>query len=145
MEKGLDNGNLKPAYVCGQIFAVLVDIQKAAFGKDLNAGIRERFFSFTATTPAAAFGRLMRLSQNHLTKIKTEKPKLSGYFDKRLQEICAKIDGHTFPAQLTLEEQGQFALGYYHKKQEGWENAKTNAELKKVLEDTKEDENGDKK
>jgi CRISPR-associated protein Csd1 len=120
---------------------VLVDIQKAALGKDLNAGIRERFFSFATTTPAAAFGRLMPLSQKHLSKLKNgDKTRLYGFFDKKLQEVCADLkDG--FPALLTLEEQGQFALGYYHKKQETWNTAKQNKELHEVLEN-KEEEDG---
>ena len=58
-----DLNDKSPAIVCGKIFAVMESIQRAAQGKDLNAGIRERFFSFASTSPAPAFGRLMKLSQ----------------------------------------------------------------------------------
>ncbi|GHV36790.1 CRISPR-associated Csd1 family protein [Spirochaetia bacterium] len=144
MGKELDDANLTPAYVCGQIFSVIVDIQRAAMGSELNADIRSRFFSFASTTPAAAFGRLMKLSQNHLSKLKIgNKSYLYGFFDKKLQEVCAKLDGEKFPAMLTLEEQGQFALGYYHKKQETLTLAQKNADLKKALVN-KEEEDGDK-
>jgi CRISPR-associated protein Csd1 len=86
----------------------------------------------------------MKLSQNHLSKLKTgNKSYLYGFFDKKLREVCAKLDGEKFPAMLTLEEQGQFALGYYHKKQETLTLAQKNAELKKALEN-KEEEDGDK-
>ena len=73
MEK-LDSGNNSTAYVCGQIFAEMESIQRAALGKNLNAGIRERFFSSASLTPATAFGRLARLSNQHLTKLRVEKP-----------------------------------------------------------------------
>ncbi len=139
MNEQLDKENLSPAYVCGQIFAVLVDIQRAALGKDINAGIRERFFSFASTTPAPAFGRLMKLSQTHLTKLKGEKPGLSVILDHELQFECAKITEHKYPAILSLEEQGQFALGYYHKKQETWKKAQANKELKEALENEEEE------
>jgi hypothetical protein len=133
MDTKLDLNNNVPAYVCGQIFAVLVDIQKAALGDDLNAGIRERFFSFASTAPASAFGRLMPLSQKHLSKLKNgDKSYLYRFFDKKLQEIC-EILKTGFPPLLTLEGRGQFALGYYHKKQETF-NAIKDKKLQKVLE-----------
>jgi CRISPR-associated protein Csd1 len=142
MSAKLDQTNKAPAYVCGQIFSVLVDIQKAVLGKNLNAGIRERFFSFASTTPASAFGRLMKLSQNHLSKLKNgDKTGLYGFFDKKLQEVCVALkDG--FPALLTLEEQGQFALGYYHKKQETLNTAKQNKEVQGALEIQEEEDGG---
>ncbi len=138
MKEQLDTENLSPAYICGQIFAVLVDIQRAALGRDINAGIRERFFSFASTTPAPAFGRLMKLSQNHLTKLKGEKPGISFVLDRELQELHAKIPGNEYPAVLTLEEQGQFALGYYHKKEETWQRIQASKELKEALENEEE-------
>lgn len=142
MSAKLDPNNKAPAYVCGQIFSVLVDIQRAALGKNLNAGIRERFFSFASTTPASAFGRLMKLSQNHLSKLKSgDKPYLYNFFDRKLREVCVDLKGD-FPALLTLEEQGQFALGYYHKKQETWNTAKQNKELQEALQ-IQEEEDGE--
>ncbi len=120
------------ALVCGKIFAVMESIQRAAQGKDLNAGIRERFFSFASTSPAPAFGRLMKLSQNHISKLKHEKPGLAVLLDRQLQELCSFIE--SFPAIFSLEEQGQFALGYYHQKQQEYDNAKINKELQPILE-----------
>jgi len=133
MNESLDVENLSRAYVCGQIFAVLVDIQRAAQGKNVNAGVRERFFSFASTTPASAFGRLMKLSQNHLTKIRSERPGVFIALDRQLQELNAKIIGNSYPPTLSLEEQGQFALGYYHKKQETWKKIQENKALKEAL------------
>lgn len=137
MIKEQNDPNVKsPAIVCGKIFAVMENIQRAAQGKDLNAGIRERFFSFASTSPAPAFGRLMKLSQNHISKLKHEKPGLAILLDRQLQELCSFLNG--FPAIFSLEEQGQFALGYYHQKQQDYDNAKNNKELQSII-DNKED------
>ncbi|MCL4547857.1 MAG: type I-C CRISPR-associated protein Cas8c/Csd1, partial [Bacteroidetes bacterium] len=73
---GHDETNKNIAYTCGGIFAVMESIQYHASGGNLNAGIRERFFSFASTMPATAFGRLMKLTQHHLSKIRGEKPGL---------------------------------------------------------------------
>jgi len=131
-----DQNDRSPALVSGKIFAVMESIQRAALGKDLNAGIRERFFTFASTSPAPAFGRLMKLSQNHISKLKHEKPGLAVLLDRQLQELCGFID--CFPAIFSLEEQGQFALGYYHQKQQDYDNAKINKELKPILENEEE-------
>ncbi len=127
-----DPDDKSPALVCGKIFAVMESLQRAAQGKDINAGIRERFFAFASTNPAPAFGRLMKLSQNHISKLKHEKPGLAVLLDRKLRELCGMID--CFPACFSLEEQGQFALGYYHQKQHDYDNAKINKELKPLLE-----------
>lgn len=131
-----DPNDKSPAIVCGKIFAVMENIQRAAQGKDLNAGIRERFFTSASTNPATAFGRLMKLSQNHISKLKHEKPGLALLLDRQLQELCSLLNG--FPALFSLEEQAQFALGYYHQKQQDYDNAKTNKELQSIIE-TKEE------
>jgi CRISPR-associated protein Csd1 len=104
------------AYICGQIFAKLEHIQYKALG-DRNAGIREKYFTYAMTTPAAAFGRLFNLNSKHLTKLKSEQPGTAINLDKELQALCGEIDILKFPHQFLLEEQGQFAIGYYHQKQ----------------------------
>lgn len=109
-------GKKPVAYVCGQIFAKLEHIQYKALG-DRNAGIRERYFTYAMTSPAAAFGRLFNLNSKHLTKLKSEQPGTAVNLDKELQELCGEIDILKFPQQFLLEEQGQFAIGYYHQKQ----------------------------
>ena len=111
------------AYVCGQIFAKLESIQYAALG-DRNAGIREKYFSYSMTAPAAAFGRLFNLNAKHFTKLKSEKPGLAVMLDKELQLLCKDVDIQSFPPLFRLEEQGQFAIGYYHQKQEQFAKSK---------------------
>ena len=136
LKEQLDLENKNPAYICGRIFAVMEGIQRAALGKELNAGIRERFFSAASSSPSPAFGRLMRLSQNHLSKLKQEKPGLAVTLDRELQELCSSIP--VFPAILSLEEQGQFALGYYHQKQYDFDRSRQNKEFEPLTENTEE-------
>jgi CRISPR-associated protein Csd1 len=118
MQYKLDPENMNTAYMAGRIFAVLESIQIAALGKDLNAPIRDRFFSSASTTPASAFGRLLKMSQNHLAKLRGEKPGLAVNLDKQLGELFTHLEA--FPVTITLEEQGQFAIGYYHQRQENF-------------------------
>ena len=113
----LDESNKNKAYTCGRLFAVLESIQYHASGGNLNAGIRERFFSSASTTPSTAFGRLMKLSQHHLSKIRSNKPGLAVNLDKQMQELMCNIEGSHFPVIFSLEDQASFAIGYYHQRQ----------------------------
>jgi len=139
LKEELDLENKTPAYLCGRLFALIEGIQLSALGKNVNAGVRERFFAAASSNPAPAFGRLMRLTQHHLTKLKQEKAGLAVILDKEVTELCSQID--QFPAILNLEEQGQFALGYYHQKQQIFARAKHNKEFESLTENMEETEN----
>ena len=115
IQEKIQEGDRPIAYICGQIFAKLESFQ-AALG-DRNAGIRERYFTYAMTSPAAAFGRLFNLNSKHFTKLRNEKPGLAITLDKELQALCKDIDISKFPSTFSLIEQGQFAIGYYHQKQ----------------------------
>jgi CRISPR-associated protein Csd1 len=121
----MEDGLRPVAYVCGQIFAKFESIQYAALG-ERNAGIRERYFTYAMTSPAAAFGRLFNLNSKHFTKLKNEKPGLAVNMDKELQALCKNIDISKFPSTFTLEEQGQFAIGYYHQRQSQFSGTNSN-------------------
>jgi CRISPR-associated protein Csd1 len=140
MNSSVDEKNETVAYVCGRMFCVLENIQRAALGKT-NAGIRERFFSSASTNPASAFGRLLKMSQNHLTKLKGDKPGLAVVFDKELQDLFSKVID--FPAIFKLEEQGRFAIGYYHQKHETFRKFTENKDMKEALEDNEINTKGD--
>lgn len=138
IKEELDQKNKSTAYICGRIFALLESIQRAALGKNINAGIRERFFSSASTSPSLAFGRLLKLSQNHLSKLKNSKPGLAIVLDRELQELFSHVE--VFPAIFSLEEQGQFAIGYYHQKQDIFKKAAKNKELNSMLEGEEDNE-----
>jgi len=120
----IEQGNRPVAYICGQIFAKLESIQYATL-RDLNAGIRERYFTYTMTSPSSAFGRLFDLNSKHFTKLKNDRPGLAVTLDKELQELCKDIDINKLPATFSLEQKGQFAIGYYHQKQAQFSGAKS--------------------
>lgn len=124
----LDETNKNTAYICGCIFAVLESIQYFASGGSLNAGIRERFFSFASTMPSTAFGRLMKLTQHHLSKISKDEPWRAKILDEKLQDLICKLEGSCFPTVFSLEDQACFAIGYYHQKQKEFSNKSNNKE-----------------
>lgn len=97
----------------GQLFAMLEKIQQAA-NPGINATIRDKFYASASSTPSAVFGNLLRLSGHHLSKLDSEKKGLRIWLEKQLEEIIAGIA--TFPAHLPIEEQGMFAIGYYHQR-----------------------------
>lgn len=138
MKEELDIENSAPAYLCGRLFSLIEGIQRAALGNDINAGVRERFFSAASASPSAAFGRLMRMMQNHLTKIRQDKPGLAIVLDMETTELCSKIKH--FPMTLSLEQQGQFALGYYHQKHDNFNRAKQNKDFETLTDNNTEEQ-----
>lgn len=109
----LDKNNQDVGYRLGRLFAVLEKIQLAA-NPGINATIRDKFYAAASATPAAVFGNLMRLSGHHLSKLDSDKKGLRVWFEKQIEEIMSEVNN--FPAHLSLEEQGMFAIGYYHQR-----------------------------
>lgn len=112
----LDKQSMNPAYRLGRLFAVLEAIQRSALGGQVNATIRDRYYGAASATPAAVFPVLLRNTQNHLGKLRKDKPGLAITFEKDIREI---VDGLSdqFPRSLRIEDQGRFAIGYYHQAQ----------------------------
>jgi len=108
----LDITNNNIGYRLGRLFASLEKIQSEA-SPGINATIRDRFYGAASSTPVTVFGNLMRLKNHHLAKI--EKPGRKRNFEILLGEIMDGIAD--YPAHLTLEDQGRFAIGYYHQMQ----------------------------
>ena len=108
----LDKENSNVGYRLGRLFAVLEKVQEEA-NPSLNATIRDKFYASASSTPNAVFGNLMRLKNHHLGKLSQGR---SVYFERLLGEIIAEIP--TFPTHLSLDEQGDFAIGYYHQRQD---------------------------
>ena len=106
----LDKENQDVGYRLGRLFAVLEKIQMAA-NPGINATVRDKFYASASATPAAVFGNLMRLKNHHLAKLTK-----TGFFEGLIGEILSGITA--FPAHLSLEEQGMFAIGYYHQRQD---------------------------
>lgn len=109
----LDKETVQPGYLLGRLFAVLEYAQRAALGGNVNATIRDRFYGAASATPARIFPVLLRNTQNHMAKVRKERPGQAVNLEKLLQEIIDGLPEH-FPRSLNLEDQGRFAIGYYH-------------------------------
>ncbi len=113
----LDVEEKNVAYRMGRLFAVLESIQKEALGKEVNATIRDRYWGAASANPVLVFPSLMNNAMNHLAKIRKtpEKQKLSGFFDWQIGSIKDGIPT-AYPKNLNLQDQGRFAIGYYHQR-----------------------------
>lgn len=101
------------AYRLGRLFAVLEKAQEEAV-PGANATIKDRYYGSASATPSVVFPQLIRLSQHHLAKLEPG-PKI--HKEQLLQAVLDGIDAaRGFPSHLNLEEQGMFALGYYHQR-----------------------------
>ncbi len=108
----LDTTNTQPGYLLGRLFAALVKTQEDALGENLNRDMRQSYYSSASATPRSVFPRLLRLYTHHLGKLKGGR-KVNR--EKTVQEIMSSLS--SFPAHLTLAEQGAFGIGYYHQMQ----------------------------
>ncbi|MFG6178672.1 type I-C CRISPR-associated protein Cas8c/Csd1 [Halomonas sp. THAF12] len=111
----LDPHSTHPGYLLGRLFAELENAQERAI-PNANATIRDRYYGAASATPASVFPVLLRNTQNHLSKLRKgdEKDKaIAGAIARSISEI---VDGlkDQFPKSLLIEDQGRFAIGYYH-------------------------------
>lgn len=100
--------NKNPAYLCGRLFAVLEKAQQDAAGGTLNKTIKDTYFSSAAATPATVFPALIKLSGTHQAKL-AEKGQI--YYNRLISSIVDNLE--EFPKTLSLEQQGNFIIGYY--------------------------------
>lgn len=109
----LDRSNENVGYLMGRLFAVLERAQEFA-NPGINATIRDRFYGAASSTPVAVFPHLMKLKNHHIAKL--ENKGMAVNMEKQIGEIVAGIND--FPAHLSLADQGRFAIGYYHQRQD---------------------------
>lgn len=111
LQMSLNESYTHPAYVLGRLFAWLERAQREALGPNINATIKDRYFTSACAAPASVFPILLRLSHHW-----TEKAEYGKNLDRNIQTIIDLLDAQPFPARLSLEEQGIFVLGYYHQR-----------------------------
>lgn len=109
MSLDLENNNI--GYRLGRLFATLEKIQTEA-NPGINATIRERYYAAASSIPVTVFANLMRLKNHHLAKLD---PGRGHFFERLLGEILGEIK--SVPAHLDMNDQGCFAVGYYHQNQ----------------------------
>lgn len=103
----LNEDNSSVPYQLGRLFAVIEKAQKEALG---ITTIKDRYFTSASATPASVFPVMLKLSLHHTAKAEWGKS-----LENQKGKILKKID--QFPKHLTLDEQGEFILGYYHQTQ----------------------------
>ena len=108
----LDPNNPSPAYQLGRLFAVLEAAQYAALGR-VNASIADRYYGAASATPARVFGALLRGARTHASA--ANKLNRGFWLGPRLEAIMDRLPPE-LPRTLRLEDQGRFAVGYYHER-----------------------------
>ena len=112
VDRALQEDHPSAAYHCGRLLALLDGIQRNAISP--NVGLVERYYGAASTTPGIVFGNLLHGTQHHLSKLRRDKTGLAVYFDRQLESVMGRL--RQFPATLSLQDQGLFALGFYHQK-----------------------------
>lgn len=114
----LKRDHANPGYQLGRLFAVYELAQRAALGK-VNATIRDRYFGAASASPASVFPLIVRGGQNHLAKVRKGKPGWATLIERELEEINDRFEPKPegiWPRSLRLQDQGEFAIGYYHQR-----------------------------
>jgi CRISPR-associated protein Csd1 len=108
----LDPSNPSLAYQLGRLFALLEAAQYAALGR-VNAPIGDRYYGAASATPARVFGPLLRGLRTHLSDAR--KRGRGGWIEPRIVGVMQHLSAD-LPTSLRLEDQGRFAVGYYHER-----------------------------
>lgn len=109
VKMSLDKESINIAYRLGRLFAVLEKAQKDAI-PGANTTIKDRYYGSASATPNIVFPQLLRSAQHHI-----QKAEYGWHSDKLIEDIICGIQ--EFPAHLSLDDQGLFAIGYYHQRQ----------------------------
>jgi CRISPR-associated protein Csd1 len=83
----------------------------------VNASIRDRYFGAASMTPGLTFPRLLKLSIHHAAKAE----RVGQYLEKIKSSIMAGLPAATLPRLFDLNQQGLFAIGYYHQREKRFE------------------------
>jgi CRISPR-associated protein Csd1 len=118
----LDGSITNIGYCLGRLFAVLEKAQEEA-SPGINATIRDRFYGAASATPVAAFPHLLKLKNHHLAKLENRGRAVN--LERLIGEIMDSVSD--FPTHLSLQDQGRFAVGYYHQRQDLFKKRETAA------------------
>ncbi len=116
---GLKSDHSNIGYQLGRLFAVYELAQRAALGTKLNRTIRDSYFASAMSTPVTVFPSIIANGQNHLGKVRRDKPGWVILIERELEQITSQLEPRlpsTIPKTLKLEDQAEFAIGYYHQR-----------------------------
>ncbi len=108
----LNEASTNSAYTLGRLFSIYEAVQQSA-NPGINATIKDKYFNSAAAMPASIFPVLNNLYQKHLRKLDAG---MCVYYDKQVSALKGVL-GESYPARMTLAQQGSFDLGYYHQTQ----------------------------
>ncbi len=111
----VDKENSDAGYLCGRLFNVLERAQTTAI-RNVNASIADRYYGTASTAPGAVFPLLLKGVRAHLHTLNRDRRGARITIETDMEEIMSNLNG--FPRTLNLEQQGLFALGYYHQRAE---------------------------
>ena len=107
---GVNRELIDTGYRLGRLLAVLERLQSAA-NRNTNKTVVNRYYGPASTRPSAIFPLLIRSAQYQVANVKNR-----NFFQKEIGDVLETLP--SLPAHLSLEEQGLFALGYYHQRKE---------------------------
>lgn len=112
----LDEENKNVGYQLGRLFAELENAQDNAI-EGANTTISDQYYGSASASPATTFPTLFRKYRHHASKLRKEKNKKGAHIaiEKKVGEIIDKLPAE-FPKILNIEDQGRFAIGYYHQR-----------------------------
>jgi len=121
MTESLDPQQDHPAYVCGRLLAEYENLQETVYRtageSKINVTVGDRYYSLASTNPAIAFPKIEELAKSHFQKLRRHNTGAMIAIERNVIDLHEKLGTH-FPPLLSLDEQGRFALGYYHQKAE---------------------------
>ena len=124
IDVALNRDNNCVGYLLGRLFAVMERAQSEALGTT-NATIRDKYIGSASVTPARVMPTLMHGCQNHLSDLRKKKPGLNVILEKELDEIVGrKLSDNPYPGTLSMEDQGEFFIGYYQERVDLWTSRK---------------------
>jgi CRISPR-associated protein Csd1 len=107
-------------YLLGRLFAVYELAQVAALGRGVKATMRDKYFASAAATRHGVSAGHRPWAEPPVKARKT--PKSAGWaflIEQELNAIINQIEPaqpHSLPRSLRLEDQAEFAIGYYHQR-----------------------------
>lgn len=114
----LDETNVNPGYVLGRLFSILCKTQEDAM-PNMNRRVRDAFYASASSSPSSVFPHIIKTYNYHLAK-------MEGGRRVNREKLMLSVMGliTAFPAHLNLEQQGLFALGFYHQTQAFYTSSK---------------------
>lgn len=115
--ENLDERRQDSVYQSGVLLAVLEEIQKRAISRDISSTITKRYFGGALTSPKVVLTMLVEMATKaHMPTIE-RKRRGHKEMEALLEGVISLIDEHGgFPKTLTIEQQGDFILGFYHQR-----------------------------